>query len=75
MTKTGGEKKVVKKGKKKRKKKASSKKYLKYKIEGDKIIRQRTCPRCGPGIFLAIGKERAIAASAITLNFLRKNKK
>ena len=29
-----------------------SKKYTKYKIEGDKIIRDKFCPRCGPGIFV-----------------------
>jgi len=47
-----GVKKSVKKGKKVHKNKKTSKKYTKYKIEGDKITRERTCPRCGPGIFL-----------------------
>ncbi|MBU4070349.1 MAG: 30S ribosomal protein S27ae [Nanoarchaeota archaeon] len=45
-------KKTVKKGKKPHKNKPTSKKYTKYKIEGDKITRAKTCPRCGPGIFL-----------------------
>lgn len=45
-------KKVVKKGKKPHKNKPTSKKYTKYKIQGDKITREATCPRCGPGIFL-----------------------
>lgn len=45
-------KKAVKKGKKPHKNKPTSKKYTKYKIEGDKVIRSKTCPRCGPGIFL-----------------------
>ena len=45
-------KKTVKKGKKPHKNKPTSKKYTKYKIEGDKITRERTCPRCGPGVFL-----------------------
>jgi small subunit ribosomal protein S27Ae len=45
-------KKVEKKGKKPHKNKPTSKKYSKYKIEGDKVIRERNCPRCGPGIFL-----------------------
>lgn len=45
-------KKTVKKGKKPHKNKLTSKKYKKYKIEGDKIIREKCCPRCGPGIFL-----------------------
>ena len=47
-----GKKKTAKKGKKPHKNKATSKKYTKYKIEGDKITRAKTCPRCGPGIFL-----------------------
>ena len=46
-------KKVIKKGKKPHKNKPTSKKYTKYKIEGDKVKRlARSCPRCGPGIFL-----------------------
>ena len=44
------------KGKKKHVNKATSVKYKKYTIEGDKIIKKaRSCPRCGPGIFLSIG--------------------
>lgn len=45
-------KKIIKKGKKPHKNKPTSKKYKKYKIEGDKITRERFCPRCGPGVFL-----------------------
>jgi small subunit ribosomal protein S27Ae len=51
-------KKIVKKGKKAHKNKPTSKKYTKYKIEGDKLIRERNCPRCGPGVFLMIAKDR-----------------
>jgi len=47
-----GKKKSVKKGKKPHKNKPTSKKYSKYTIEGDKIKKERFCPRCGPGIFL-----------------------
>ncbi|HJX50538.1 MAG TPA: 30S ribosomal protein S27ae [Candidatus Nanoarchaeia archaeon] len=47
-----------KKGKKTKKNKKTSKKYLKYKIDGDKITRERFCPRCGPGIFLMNAKNR-----------------
>ncbi len=50
--------KANKKGKKKHKNKPTSKKYTKYKIDGDKITRQRTCPRCGPGVFLMQAKGR-----------------
>ena len=39
-------------GKKKHKNKPTSKKYTKYKVDGDKVTRERSCPRCGPGIFL-----------------------
>lgn len=39
-------------GKKPKKNKPTSKKYTKYKIEGDKLIREKSCPRCGPGVFL-----------------------
>jgi len=42
----------VKKGKKPHKNNKTSKKYTMYKIDGDKITRERSCPRCGPGIFL-----------------------
>ena len=45
-------KKIIKKGKKPHKNKPTSKKYTKYKIDGDKIKRERFCPRCGPGVFL-----------------------
>ena len=46
------------KGKKSHKNKPTSKKYTKYKIEGDKLIREKSCPRCGPGIFLSQGQGR-----------------
>jgi ubiquitin-small subunit ribosomal protein S27Ae len=46
------------KGKKPKKNKPTSKKYSKYKIEGDKVVRSRNCPRCGPGVFLMISKNR-----------------
>ena len=51
-------KKIVKKGKKKHINKPTSKKYTKFKIEGDKVIRERNCARCGPGVFLMIAKDR-----------------
>jgi len=43
---------AVKKGKKPHKNKPTSKKYTKYKIEGNTVKRERSCPRCGPGVFL-----------------------
>jgi len=48
------------KGKKKHVNKPTSAKYKKYTVEGDKIIKKgRSCPRCGPGIFLSVGQGRA----------------
>ncbi|MBR9701344.1 30S ribosomal protein S27ae [Candidatus Pacearchaeota archaeon] len=45
-------KKKAKTGKKPHKNKPTSKKYTKYKIDGDKVTRERFCPRCGPGVFM-----------------------
>ncbi len=47
-----GKKGTVKKGKKPRRNKPTSKKYTKYFIEGTKIKRAPSCPRCGVGVFL-----------------------
>ncbi|HLD02512.1 MAG TPA: 30S ribosomal protein S27ae [Candidatus Nanoarchaeia archaeon] len=45
--------------KKKVKNKRPSKRYSYYKVEGDSLKRlKRTCPKCGPGIFLAQHKDR-----------------
>jgi small subunit ribosomal protein S27Ae len=40
-------------------KKTTSEKWKKYKIVGDKVERARCCPRCGPGVFLALSKNRS----------------
>jgi small subunit ribosomal protein S27Ae len=50
--------KAKKKGKKPHKNKPTSKKYSKYKVEGDKVTSEATCPRCGPGVFLMKTKDR-----------------
>jgi len=47
-----------KKGKKPHKNKPTSQKWKKYTISGDKITRAKSCPRCGPGIFLANRQNR-----------------
>lgn len=44
--------------KKKVKNKLTSKKYKKYKIQGNSIEREPFCPKCGPGNFLAMHKDR-----------------
>ena len=51
-------KKIVKKGKKPHKNKPTSKKYTKFKIEGDNVTRERSCPRCGLGVFLMVADNR-----------------
>ena len=38
--------------------KKSTLKANKYKIEGNKLSRARTCPKCGPGVFMAEHKDR-----------------
>jgi ubiquitin-small subunit ribosomal protein S27Ae len=66
---------VIKKGKKPHKNKPTSKRYKMYKIEGDKVVsRGRGCPRCGPGIFLAISKagDREYCGKCHYTNFLGK---
>ncbi|MFH0752678.1 MAG: 30S ribosomal protein S27ae [archaeon] len=44
--------------KKKIKNKTPSKKYSKYKLEGGKLVKGKSCPKCGEGIFLAEHKDR-----------------
>lgn len=46
------------KEKKKPKNKAPSKAWTKYKVEGKKITKAPTCPKCGPTTFLAQHKDR-----------------
>lgn len=61
------------KGKKKHKNKPTSAKYKKYTIEDDKITKKaRTCPRCGPGIFLSVGKDRAYCGRCHLTEFKKK---
>ena len=40
------------------KNKLTSKKYSKYKIEENKIVRTKSCPKCGAGVFLGNYKTR-----------------
>ncbi len=44
--------------KKKVKNKTPSQKYKKYSVENNKVTRKQSCPKCGPGIFLAEHKDR-----------------
>lgn len=61
------------KGKKKHVNKPTSKKHTKYKVEGDKVVREKCCPRCGPGIFLAGGKGRLYCGRCHYTEFEKKN--
>lgn len=66
-------KKVIKKGKKTPKNQPTSKKYSKYKVEGDKIIREdKFCPRCGPGVFLMKAKDRVYCGKCHYTEFFGK---
>lgn len=61
------------KGKKKHVNKPTSVKYKKYTIEGDKIVKKaRSCPRCGPGIFLSVSKGRAYCGKCHLTEFDKK---
>ena len=40
------------------KNKRPSKVWTKYKVEGGKISKAKTCPKCGPGNFLGEHKDR-----------------
>ena len=44
--------------KRKVKNKKPSERWKKYKLEGNKLVRMRMCPKCGAGNFLADHKDR-----------------
>ena len=60
------------KGKKQVKNKVPSKRWTKYKIEGDQILRERNCPKCGPGVFLGKHKDRISCGKCGYSEFLKK---
>jgi small subunit ribosomal protein S27Ae len=66
--------KVEKTGKRARKKKPTSKKYKMYKISGDKVTRAKSCPRCGPGIFLMDAGTRLYCGKCHMTEFTAKGK-
>ena len=66
----------VKKGKKPAKKTKPSKKYTKYKVEGDKLIRTgKTCPKCGSGVFLGEHQNRLSCGRCHYTEFKKKEAK
>ena len=67
---------VQNKSKRDKRKRPTSKKYQFYKIEGDKIIREgKSCPRCGPGVFLADSDNRLYCGRCHYTEFSGKNDK
>jgi small subunit ribosomal protein S27Ae len=63
------------KGKKKHRNSPTSKKSSKYKIENGKIVREKYCPRCGPGIFLMQADNRNYCGKCHFTEFLSSSKK
>lgn len=63
------------KGKKQHKNKPTSKKWKFYSVEGDNIKRERNCPRCGPGVFLAKSSGRLYCGKCSYTEFLEKVEK
>ena len=61
-----------KKGKKPHKNKPTSKKYSLYKLSGGSVEKARSCPRCGPGIFLATHKDRLVCGKCKYTEFSKK---
>lgn len=65
-------KKKERKGKKKHKNQPTSQKWKMYKIAGNKVTREKSCPRCGPGIFLMKAKDRAYCGKCHYTEFVSK---
>ena len=61
-----------KKGKKPHVNKPTGKKYKHYTIEGEKLKKKKTCPRCGQGTFLAVHKDRLYCCKCHYTEFLGK---
>ena len=58
--------------KKKVKNKKTSEKWKKYKLEGNKLIKSRTCPKCGPGMFLGNYKDRIYCGKCHYVEMIKK---
>ena len=39
--------------------KGKQKKGTYYKIEANKLVRKKACPKCGPGVFMAVHAKRS----------------
>ena len=65
-------KKKEKGGKKRHKNNPTSQKWKMYKIQEDKITRERSCPRCGPGVFLMKANDRVHCGKCSYTEFFSK---
>lgn len=64
-----------KKGKKERKPKKTSKKWELYSAKGDSTERKnKFCPKCGVGVFMAQHKDRATCGKCYYTEFTAKEK-
>ena len=62
--------------KKQKKKKPSSQKYKMYEVSGSELKRKnKTCPKCGTGVFLAQHKDRLTCGKCSYTEFVAKGKK
>lgn len=57
-------------GKKPHKNKPTSKKYKMYRIENGKLVREKSCPRCGLGVFLMKASNRLYCGKCKYTEFL-----
>ena len=61
--------------KKQKNKKVSSKKYAAYEVSGDTLKRKnKFCPKCGTGVFLAQHKDRLTCGKCSYTEFIKKEK-
>ncbi len=60
-------------GKKQKKKKPSSQKYKMYAVSGSELKRKnKTCPKCGTGVFMAQHKDRSTCGKCSYTEFNKK---
>ena len=64
---------VKNQSKRAKRKRPVSKKYKFYTMDGEVIKRGKTCPRCGPGIFLAEAKDRIYCGKCHWTEFMGKS--
>ncbi len=60
------------KGKKEKVKKEGKKLSALYNISGDKVERKnKFCPKCGPGMFMAVHKDRVVCGNCKYVEFTK----